>query len=93
MHKDGFVATHGWLETSKVKAIELGKALGETLVRKHLFLRILLQMVRCLGLIWRLLCEMAEATGKSVIASGGVSSLADLDALKKYEATELLVRL
>ena len=56
------------------------------LVPKRLFLPILRLMACCLVLMWKRIVEMAKATGKDVIASGGVSSLADLDALQNYEA-------
>ncbi|WML46000.1 1-(5-phosphoribosyl)-5-[(5-phosphoribosylamino)methylideneamino]imidazole-4-carboxamide isomerase [Neobacillus sp. PS3-40] len=78
--KDGFVATHGWLDTSKVKAVELGKRFAEAGAVTFIFTDIATDGTLS-GPNIEAVCEMAEVTGKSVIASGGVSSLDDLKAL------------
>lgn len=83
--RDGYVATEGWVETSTIKATELGKELANAGAETFIFTDIstdgMLSGPNVEGIV-----EMAKATGKGVIASGGVSNLADLDALKKYEA-------
>ncbi|MEB4860113.1 1-(5-phosphoribosyl)-5-[(5-phosphoribosylamino)methylideneamino]imidazole-4-carboxamide isomerase [Priestia aryabhattai] len=83
--RDGYVATEGWVETSTIKATELGKELANAGAETFIFTDIstdgMLSGPNVEGIV-----EMAKATGKGVIASGGVSKLADLDALKKYEA-------
>ena len=78
--KNGYVATHGWLDTSKAKAIELGKRLAEAGAETFIFTDIATDGTLAgpnIAAVW----EMAEVTGKNVIASGGVSSLADLTAI------------
>jgi phosphoribosylformimino-5-aminoimidazole carboxamide ribotide isomerase len=83
--KDGKVATHGWLQTSETEAIELGKALADAGAEVFIVTDIatdgMLSGPNINGIV-----AMAKATGKSVIASGGISGLEDLEALKKYEA-------
>ncbi|MGK0699973.1 1-(5-phosphoribosyl)-5-[(5-phosphoribosylamino)methylideneamino]imidazole-4-carboxamide isomerase [Priestia flexa] len=82
--RDGYVATEGWLETSTVKATELGKELAEAGAETFIFTDIstdgMLSGPNIEGIV-----SMAKATGKSVIASGGVSKLEDLKALQAYE--------
>lgn len=82
--KDGYVATHGWLDTSEVKAVELGKRFADAGAETFIFTDIATDGTLS-GPNIAAVCEMAEVTGKNVIASGGVSSLADLNALKSVE--------
>ncbi|MEY9869944.1 phosphoribosylformimino-5-aminoimidazole carboxamide ribotide isomerase [Peribacillus sp. B2I2] len=83
--KDGMVATHGWLQTSGTLAIDLGKILAdagaETFIVTDIATDGMLSGPNVKGIL-----AMAEATGKTVIASGGISSLEDLITLKEYEA-------
>lgn len=83
--KDGRVATHGWLQTSGTLAIDLGKLLAdagaETFIVTDIATDGMLSGPNVKGIL-----AMAEATGKNVIASGGISSLEDLITLKEYEA-------
>lgn len=78
--KDGFVATHGWIDTSKIKALELGKRFADAGAETFIFTDIATDGTLS-GPNIAAVCAMAEATGKNVIASGGVSSLADLKAI------------
>ena len=78
--KNGYVATHGWLNTSEVKAVELSKRFADAGAETFIFTDIATDGT-LLGPNIAAVCEMAEVTGKTVIASGGVSSLADLCAL------------
>lgn len=78
--KNGYVATHGWLDTSKVKAIDLGKRFADAGAETFIFTDIATDGTLA-GPNIAAVCEMAEVTGKNVIASGGVSSLADLQAI------------
>jgi phosphoribosylformimino-5-aminoimidazole carboxamide ribotide isomerase len=78
--KNGYVATHGWLDTSKVKAIDLGKRFADAGAETFIFTDIATDGTLA-GPNIAAVCEMAEVTGKNVIASGGVSSLADLKAI------------
>ncbi|MGG7620661.1 1-(5-phosphoribosyl)-5-[(5-phosphoribosylamino)methylideneamino]imidazole-4-carboxamide isomerase [Bacillus coreaensis] len=80
--KDGYVATHGWLDTSSVTAVELGKRLAEAGAETFIFTDIATDgMLSGPNLL--AVEKLAVETGKSVIASGGVSELADLRALKE----------
>ncbi|MEH7252697.1 1-(5-phosphoribosyl)-5-[(5-phosphoribosylamino)methylideneamino]imidazole-4-carboxamide isomerase [Neobacillus niacini] len=78
--KNGYVATHGWITTSEVKAVELSKRFADAGAETFIFTDIATDGTLS-GPNIAAVCEMAEATGKNVIASGGVSSLADLRAL------------
>jgi phosphoribosylformimino-5-aminoimidazole carboxamide ribotide isomerase len=80
--KNGFVATHGWLDTSKVRAIDLGKRFADAGAETFIFTDIATDGTLT-GPNIAAVCEMAEITGKYVIASGGVSSLEDLKALNE----------
>jgi len=79
--KDGFVATHGWLTTSDVTAVEVGKRFADAGAETFIFTDIATDGMLS-GPNLAAVQLMAEETGKSVIASGGVSELADLNALK-----------
>lgn len=82
--KDGYVATHGWLETSGLKAVDLGKELAEAGAETFIFTDIATDGMLS-GPNVEAVVDLAEQTGKSVIASGGISSLEDLKTLKQYE--------
>lgn len=84
--KDGYVATEGWLTTSNVKATELGKTLADAGAEVFIFTDIATDGMLS-GPNVKAIVEMAEATGKEVIASGGVSLLQDLMNLKEYETS------
>jgi phosphoribosylformimino-5-aminoimidazole carboxamide ribotide isomerase len=79
--KNGYVATHGWLNTSSIKAVELGKRFADAGAEDFIFTDIATDGTLA-GPNVAAVREMAEVTGKNVIASGGVSSLADLQALQ-----------
>lgn len=80
--KNGYVATHGWLETSETSAVDLGKRFADAGAETFIFTDIATD-----GMLSGPNLEdvelMAVETGKEVIASGGVSELADLVRLKK----------
>ncbi|MCI2252937.1 1-(5-phosphoribosyl)-5-[(5-phosphoribosylamino)methylideneamino]imidazole-4-carboxamide isomerase [Domibacillus sp. PGB-M46] len=82
--KNGFVATHGWLETSSVKAVDLAKEFAEAGAETFIFTDIANDGMLS-GPNVEATAELARETGKSVIASGGVSSLDDLRALAKWK--------
>lgn len=81
--RNGYVATHGWLETSEVKAEELAKELAAKGAGIFIYTDIsrdgTLQGPNVEGIV-----ELARRAQVSVIASGGVSQLADLQALASY---------
>ena len=80
--KNGYVATHGWLETSELKAVDLGKRFADAGAETFIFTDIATDGMLS-GPNVQAVLRMAIETGKSVIASGGVSSLADLTTLRK----------
>lgn len=75
--KDGMVATHGWLETSKKSAIEVGQYFVNNGAKTFIFTDIATD-----GTLTgpNILANelLAEATGAEVIVSGGISSLSDV---------------
>ncbi|MDQ0254580.1 phosphoribosylformimino-5-aminoimidazole carboxamide ribotide isomerase [Evansella vedderi] len=80
--RDGYVATHGWLETSEVKAEELAQQLvsfgAETFIMTDISRDGMLT-----GPNTEAIASLGDVTGKEVIASGGVSELADLKELAR----------
>ncbi|WP_050179942.1 1-(5-phosphoribosyl)-5-[(5-phosphoribosylamino)methylideneamino]imidazole-4-carboxamide isomerase [Domibacillus robiginosus] len=82
--KNGYVATHGWLETSSVKAVDLAKEFAEAGAETFIFTDIANDGMLS-GPNTEATAELARETGKSVIASGGVSSLDDLRELAKWK--------
>jgi phosphoribosylformimino-5-aminoimidazole carboxamide ribotide isomerase len=83
--KNGLVATHGWLNTSEVTAVELGKRFADAGAETFIFTDIATDGTLA-GPNVEATRQLAIETGKSVIASGGVSSLDDLKALKSLRA-------
>ncbi|CAM3921368.1 1-(5-phosphoribosyl)-5-[(5-phosphoribosylamino)methylideneamino]imidazole-4-carboxamide isomerase [Mesobacillus thioparans] len=80
--KNGFVATHGWLNTSEVSAVELGKRFADAGAETFIFTDIATDGTLA-GPNVEATRQLALETGKSVIASGGVSTLGDLADLGK----------
>lgn len=80
--KNGYVATHGWLNTSEVRAVDLGKKFADAGAETFIFTDIATDGTLS-GPNVEAVLQMAQETGKEVIASGGVSSLADLTELKQ----------
>lgn len=81
--KNGYIATDGWLHTSKVKAIELGKRFADAGAETFIFTDIATDGMLSgpnVEAVW----QLAQETEKHVIASGGVSSLEDLAELQKF---------
>ena len=78
--KNGKVATQGWAEVSDLTPVELGKRFEDAGVAALLFTDIdgdgLLK-----GVNVKATAELAQALSIPVIASGGVGSLADIEAL------------
>ncbi|PPA70194.1 1-(5-phosphoribosyl)-5-[(5-phosphoribosylamino)methylideneamino]imidazole-4-carboxamide isomerase [Jeotgalibacillus proteolyticus] len=79
--KDGFVATHGWIETSTLRAVDLGQELADAGAKTFIFTDIATDGMLG-GPNVDAVLELAEATGAEIIASGGVSSLEDLRILQ-----------
>ncbi len=82
--EDGFVKTKGWVEQTEVTALELAKRLVSLGVTELLYTDIsrdgMMQRANVEGIR-----KMAEESGLEVLASGGVTDLDDLRALKLLE--------
>lgn len=81
--KDGMVAVNGWLETSSITAIELGRELKAAGATRVIFTDIARDGTLT-GPNIPAIVEMAEKTGLGVIASGGIKETNDLIELAKY---------
>lgn len=81
--KDGYVATHGWANVTDVKATELAKRFADAGVSSIVYTDIakdgMMQGVNITQTV-----ELAKACGLPVIASGGVTNMDDIIALKPY---------
>ncbi|MCJ8015116.1 1-(5-phosphoribosyl)-5-[(5-phosphoribosylamino)methylideneamino]imidazole-4-carboxamide isomerase [Paenibacillus sp. KQZ6P-2] len=81
--RNGYVATRGWLETSEVKAEELAKELASKGAETFIFTDIsrdgMMQGPNVDAIV-----ALAKSSGKTVIASGGVSVMEDLVKLNQY---------
>lgn len=81
--RDGYVATHGWLNTSEVRAEALAQELAAKGAQTFIFTDIsrdgMLQGPNVDGIV-----SLAKSSGKTVIASGGVTNTEDLLRLSAY---------
>lgn len=75
--RNGYVATRGWLETSEVKADELARELAAKGAETFIFTDISRDGMMQ-GPNIEAIAAIAQASGKQVIASGGVTVLDDL---------------
>jgi phosphoribosylformimino-5-aminoimidazole carboxamide ribotide isomerase len=75
--KDGYVATDGWLKNSRKKAVDVAKQLADIGVETFIFTDIATDGTLS-GPNVQAIEQLAVATGCSVIASGGVSSIDDV---------------
>ena len=82
--KDGKVATEGWLETSDTSAVELGNKMQERGVKWVVYTDISRDGT-LVGPNIESTKRLAQQTGLNVIASGGVSDIDDIKALKEIE--------
>ena len=83
--KRGKVAVNGWLNVSNLKAAELAIKVGDMGIATIIYTDIAKDGTLA-GHNAEATAELARRSGLTVIASGGVSSLDDIRALKKYEA-------
>ncbi|GCE24639.1 1-(5-phosphoribosyl)-5-[(5-phosphoribosylamino) methylideneamino] imidazole-4-carboxamide isomerase [Dictyobacter alpinus] len=88
--RDGLVAIAGWLETSQVKAVDLAHELSELGVKRFIYTDIARDGALT-GPNLIALTEMQQAVSSALIASGGVSSLADLQALASIHVEGTIV--
>ncbi len=88
--REGLVATRGWLETTAVRATELARELAALGVRHVVYTDIGRD-----GTLhepnYAALCELAEASGLAVIASGGVARREHLVALAAVPGVEAAI--
>lgn len=82
--KNGEVAVDGWGIGSGMNYIELGKRMAD-LGLEHLIFTDISRDGKLSGVNVEATAKLARETGLKVVASGGVASLDDLRALKKYE--------
>ncbi|GAC1360082.1 MAG: 1-(5-phosphoribosyl)-5-[(5-phosphoribosylamino) methylideneamino]imidazole-4-carboxamide isomerase [Ktedonobacteraceae bacterium] len=78
--RNGQVAISGWCETSQVKAVELARELEALGVQRFVYTDIARDGALS-GPNFVALAEMRQAVSSALIASGGVSALADLHKL------------
>lgn len=80
--RDGWVAIAGWIETSQMRAVTLAQELAALGVQRFIYTDIARDGALS-GPNFAALTEMQQASSAALIASGGVSSLADLHALNQ----------
>ena len=79
--KDGFVATHGWLETSEVRGVDFCRRLRDTGVKTVIYTDIS-RDGKIQGTNLELYKELSQIEGLDIVASGGISSLKEIEILK-----------
>jgi phosphoribosylformimino-5-aminoimidazole carboxamide ribotide isomerase len=82
--RDGYVATHGWAETSTVEAVTLAQQVATLGVRRIVYTDIRRDGM-LIGVNVAATVRLALASGLKVIASGGVASLEDIRLLLPHE--------
>ena len=82
--KNGKVAVHGWDDTSEITSTDLAIRMGDAGITTIIFTDISKDGTLS-GVNAERFANIAIRSGISVIASGGVGSLNDIKALKKYE--------
>ncbi|MCC6456483.1 MAG: NUDIX domain-containing protein [Caldilineaceae bacterium] len=82
--RDGKVATHGWQETSALDMVELGHQMHAMGVRRVVYTDINRDAM-LMGVNVEATARLGDITGLSVIASGGVAGINDIERLKAHE--------
>ena len=88
--RDGLVATDGWLETSTTSALTLARELAAEGVARFIYTDIARDGTLT-GPNLKSLAQLQQAIAQPIIASGGVSSLADLRALAELHVEGAIV--
>jgi phosphoribosylformimino-5-aminoimidazole carboxamide ribotide isomerase len=83
--RDGFVAIQGWVETTELGPVELGRRYADCGVVAIIYTDIARDGVLS-GIDAPAVADVARQIGLPLIASGGVASLDDIAALKSCEA-------
>ena len=81
---DGFVATHGWKETSEIKALDLVKELEQIGLTCLIYTDIATDGMLT-GPNFKSLDALCEATKIPIIASGGISNIEDIKKLLTFK--------
>jgi phosphoribosylformimino-5-aminoimidazole carboxamide ribotide isomerase len=79
--RQGWVATHGWQQTSRVTAVDLGRAMRQMGVLRAVYTDVSRDGMLA-GANVEATAALARSTGLAVIASGGVASLEDVARLR-----------
>lgn len=87
--KNGFVATEGWAKNSKVNFLEVVKIYENSGVSAIIFTDINKDGLMK-GINHKQLTQLLKKTNLKIIASGGVSSLDDLEKIKRIGAKNLI---
>lgn len=87
--QDGMVATDGWAEISAVKAVDLAKQFADAGVSSIVYTDIARDGMMQ-GVNVEATAQLAEVCGIPVIASGGVTNMDDIHALKAVAARGVL---
>ena len=82
--KDGIVAVEGWGVSGDMDAVELAMRMGDVGVQTIIYTDISRDGTLD-GVNVDATADLARSTGVSIIASGGVGSLSDIEALKQRE--------
>jgi phosphoribosylformimino-5-aminoimidazole carboxamide ribotide isomerase len=82
--RDGKVATHGWQETSRMDMVDLGHSMHAMGVRRVVYTDINRDAM-LMGVNVDATARLGDITGLSVIASGGVAGIKDIELLKAHE--------
>lgn len=85
--REGMVATRGWVAQSQMSAIDLAKQIRERGVARIVYTDIARDgMLR--GIDAGAMAQLGRAANVRVIASGGVASLRDIEALHRHDEIE-----
>lgn len=88
--KNGFVALHGWTSTSQMRGTELARSLEQLGCKRVIFTDVARDGTFT-GPNLEATREMVQATAMKVVASGGVSSVADVIAAQETGAEAVIV--
>ncbi len=82
--RDGIVAVDGWGVSGDMDAVELAMRMGDVGVQTIIYTDISRDGTLA-GVNVEATAELARSSGVNIIASGGVGSIDDIEALKKHE--------
>jgi phosphoribosylformimino-5-aminoimidazole carboxamide ribotide isomerase len=83
--RDGYVATHGWLNQANITAVELAKKMADFGASTFIVTDIAKDGLLS-GVNGEIAVEIAQSSGGQVIASGGVATTKDIEQLKTLES-------